>query len=228
MKTNRLLIASLITVFSSAISVKAEEVSWLIDGDSAKHDLGKKIVRYVGNARFENKFYLIKGDSLESLQSDNTKGRYVKVAGSPATVVRKSETKGKLSLSAEQIDYQERNRNLTGNKNVQVDLETTNGSLKLKGSFLQIVESVEGLIAMQGAPAQLMLNQTDGSAIEATAKIVEFDQSNQIFTIQGDVVLKTERESISAGKIIYDMKNKTLEIPKIPNQRAKMIQKVKS
>ena len=108
-----------------------------------------------------------------------------------------------------------------------LSLKNNNGTIKLQGNNLQVGDGAKGKIFVEGTPSQLILNQSD-SGITATALRIEFDQATQILTLLGDIELKTERESITAAKIIYDMKNKTLEIPKVPNKRAKMIQKVKS
>ena len=83
---------SFLIVISSLnlLAVNAAETKWSIDGDSAKNDLGKKIFRYIGNARFENDLYLIKGDTLEAFQSRDVEKRYVKVKGAPATLIRKN------------------------------------------------------------------------------------------------------------------------------------------
>ena len=215
-------------VMSGTSFVYGAETKWSMDGDSAKHDLGKKIFRYHGNARFENDLYLIQGESLESIQPGNLNKRQVTITGLPAKVVRKSDEQGKLTLSAEEINFQAKSKNLNATRNIVLNLKNIDGSLKLEGENLLIKDSAKGLISVEGAPGKLVLMQSDGSTIDATALKIEFEQSSQIFTLHGNVVLKTERESISAAKIIYDMKNKTLEIPKVPNKRVEMIQKVKS
>ncbi len=217
----------MIALIFLSTSIRAQEVKWSFDGDSAKLDLPNKTTRYFGNTRFENEHYIITGDMLEVKQTGEQNKRSVQVEGKPAKVATQSKQQNSFSLSAKNIGYLESQSLLKSNGDVNMKLNNSQGEVRLKGNDLQITQATQGVISINGSPAIMDILQKDGKNISAQANTIVFDQKASLFTMHDKVVLKTDRETITAAKIFYNLADKTLEIPKVPNERVEMVQKVK-
>ncbi len=223
MKKNNYFYALFAMIFCS-LSYAASE-KWQLDGDSSNIDLAKGIAEYSGNARFENDQLLILGDNLKAVSAGSKQQQYIKVSGNPATLKRKGQKQ--FSLSALNIVYTDFNKKLSAKNAVKVSTFFEGSELNFFGHNLELLGSQDtSVMTISGNPATIEISQPQKKPILATAKQVEYNEKNQTLTFTDNIELNSGRETISAGKLIYDIKKQTITIPKIPNQRAKMIQKV--
>ena len=131
----------------------------------------------------------------------------------------------KLELGASNISYQLLNKIVNATGKVTLTQKTNETIFfKINGQNLTLQTKPYNQLNMSGAPLILIINSQDQAPMKATAEKISYDQNTQIFEISGNVNLATERENISANKIIYNHQTRVLQIPKSLDQQVEMTQ----
>ena len=206
-------------------TLQAQE-SRKIRGDSSSWDIANNQMKYFGNAVLTYQNLVIKGDELVAKSDSIDKQEIIIVTGQPASF-QDVDPEQNLSTNLRAYKIQYHSANNTINASQQVHIKQTNErqeTINIEGEELSLKQEKNYRLSVSGSPLHITILQADQSSIDAQAEQLFYDKKTEQFELIGSVVVKSERETMKANRVIYNMKTQILQVPKSDKGQVEIIQ----
>ncbi|MGX5174730.1 LptA/OstA family protein [Aliikangiella sp. IMCC44653] len=222
-KASKLFLISLFACYVQA------NTNFKITSDSLNGNMKNNVMEYLGNAQLLHENNQINGDKIIAFNAKNSANKQVEIHGSPAILMQTPKAPmPERKLFANKINYVESTKAIEAWHNVvMIQKENNTKNLKIQGTHLTSTQSPEFELKVQGTPLELNITQQGAMEIHAKAKELTYAEQTKTITLIGDVVLTNQQETIRAQKVIYQIDNGQIEIPKMSTGRVEIIQKKK-
>lgn len=197
-----------------------------IRGDSSSWDIANNQMKYFGNAELTYQNLKIQGDQIIAKRDSEADTEVILVSGKPALFKDNNpEQNLATNLTALNIRYQAKSNTINASNNVRIkQVNERNETIDIEGEKLSLIQSQNYRLSVSGRPLTVAIKQTDNNSINANANQLFYDKQSEQFELQGNVILKSDRETLTAERVIYNMKTQILQVPKSDKGQVEIIQ----
>jgi|GEM_PF-4662762 len=229
LKNNLLTALILVIIFGHSL-LYAQQSAYKISGDSSYWDIPNNQMKYTGNAVFTSDRLTISGNQVIAQESAKGKSETIRVSGRPAQFNEKASSNSQsINLTAFEIYYDVASKTIIASEQVHLRQSTNRQeTIEIFGDQLNLDQADDYQLAVLGSPLQITIKQDNEEPIKATASQLKFNNKSEQFELLGSVILTNPRGTMTAEKILYDMKTGILQVPKTPNRQVEIIQNKKS
>ena len=227
MKTCRLIVAVLL--FNVGLS-GASEISKAQEKMSADSSIANKkagTLTLSGNARYADQNLQLAAHKITMFDDKKSPAR-LEVTGNPLSLLQNT-SEYALNANTEALTYHPEQQQVSLATNTLLQLDLTEGekviiAAELIDYHFDNSQSLSPLnLTASGTPVKLNLIELDGSEIEASSESIHYTSSNGIITMEKNISFRYQGNLVRAEKLIYNLIDKTWEVPKVENKRFEII-----
>ncbi|WP_185964492.1 LptA/OstA family protein [Aliikangiella marina] len=220
LKCNSLLGLMMLLVTLPAHSQETRKIT----GDSSSWDIANNQMKYFGNAVLTFQNLTLKGDQLIAMRDPQSKRETIIVNGQPASFEDTNQAQ-QLSTNLQALNIEYQSETILASQNVHIkQVNERQETIDIKGDKLSWKQSTDFSLSVSGSPLEVAIMQADKSSISAKANQLIYNKQSELFELIGDVIVNSERETLRAEKVIYNMKTRILQVPKSDKRQVEIIQ----
>lgn len=225
---------ALALLLSGMPALSAERGASDLSSDSSEHDLAQGVHIFHGNVRYRDDMLTLESDRLEQYQRDKHPEEKLIATGSPALVRHQDPLTRLVSVTrAPRIEvYPDRGYFVATSQVEMTRVNPATGeSSRIQGNRLEVFQSQNRLSRFQarGNPARFWHDsKKPGDApVAARAERIDYEARADALHLAGNAWFQQADDEISAQQIDYFAAEKRLTIPKVGDERVRIIQQNK-